>query len=510
MKRKLFSFAMALAVLAGLCAGIPSTANAASTNSAGGEEVSWSGQSETGLVMFVEHTPSSGDLYGLKDANGTVVFPAEYWMFQYAGGDRIIAGRREEGVGIVTAGGAVIYPYTAAEINVCNEEDPVFRIAKMPYETASWMDLIYGLYDWDGKELLPIQYDTLRYYDDGYFVLGNDGLRGVYKQGAGTIIQPQYRNMAYLGQDLFSALKGEKFGAVNAENQQILSFAYDCVDAYAEGCFCVGQFTNEEARQHVIVKNSGQFQSWDYEELIYGIVDSSGNEVLPLKYDLIHLYEDGSGRACKWDGTYSGGIAGASGGSRNYYDVLRFTIDELLHPAPPNATGFYDVPETSWFYRDALWAVEKGITTGDGAGTFSPNKNCTNAQILTFLWRTCGRPEPSIANPFTNTIPEAYAKAAVWAYEKGMISGTTFDVDKPCTRAMTVEYIWRAAGCPTAASAAGFPDVPAGASYAQAVAWAVSSGVTTGVKKETGTIFDPDGVCNRSQIVTFLHRAYAE
>ena len=151
--------------------------------------------------------------------------------------------------------------------------------------------------------------------------------------------------------------------------------------------------------------------------------------------------------------------------------------------------------------------MAKEITTGTGNNKFSPNQDCTNAQILTFIWRAYGKPEPTIDNPFTNSIPDGYKKAAVWAHEKGMVSGTTFDTDKPCTRAMAMTYLWQAAGSPTA-PAASFTDVSADAAYASAVAWAVEQKITTGTG--TGTTFSPDDVCSRGQIMTFLHRNLAK
>ena len=175
---------------------------------------------------------------------------------------------------------------------------------------------------------------------------------------------------------------------------------------------------------------------------------------------------------------------------------------------PTPSTGFTDVAATDYFAAPVAWAIEKEITQGTGNNRFSPAQNCTNAQILTFLWRAYGQPEPTIASPFTNSIPEVYVKAAVWAYEKGMVSGTAFDVDKPCTRAMAVTYMWQAAGSPVPSVTASFTDVPADSSYALAVAWAVEKEITKGTNPE-GTMFSPDEICNRGQIVTFLHRNLA-
>lgn len=181
-----------------------------------------------------------------------------------------------------------------------------------------------------------------------------------------------------------------------------------------------------------------------------------------------------------------------------------------LGPEAPAAastpTGFTDVSAGDYFAAPVAWAVEKGITNGTGNNQFSPGQNCTNAQILTFLWRAYGEPEPSIRNPFTNSVPEAYRKAAIWAYEKGMVSGSAFDVNSPCTRAMAVKYMWQAAGSPTPAKTAAFTDVPTGAAFASAVSWAVEQGVTSGT---SGTTFSPNDICTRGHIVTFLHRDLA-
>lgn len=174
--------------------------------------------------------------------------------------------------------------------------------------------------------------------------------------------------------------------------------------------------------------------------------------------------------------------------------------------------GFTDVKENDYFADPVLWAVDKKITAGTSETTFSPNENCTVAQILTFLYRAYG--SPSYLSPFTNAKnpfsdvkrSDYYYDAAQWAYKKGIATGSTFDGDKPCTRAMAVTYMWKAAGSPSA-EAASFTDVSADADYAQAVAWAVEKGVTAGT---SDTTFSPDSVCTRGQIVTFLHRALAK
>lgn len=167
----------------------------------------------------------------------------------------------------------------------------------------------------------------------------------------------------------------------------------------------------------------------------------------------------------------------------------------------PATSGFGDVQSTDYYYDSVKWAVDKGITSGTGANTFSPEQTCTRAQILTFLWRAAGSPEPKGTASFSDVDSGAYyAKAAAWAAEQGMVSGSTFAAETPCARLEAVEYMWKYDGSP-ASPAAGFADVTS-----PAVDWAVSEGVTNGTAPAT---FSPEQTCTRAQIVTFLYRAFA-
>lgn len=170
--------------------------------------------------------------------------------------------------------------------------------------------------------------------------------------------------------------------------------------------------------------------------------------------------------------------------------------------AKPAAPAFTDVAASAYYSTPVQWAVGKGITTGTTASTFSPNNTCTRAQIITFLYRAAGSPEPKGSGAFSDVAATAYyAKAAQWAAEQGMASGSTFAPNAPCTRMMAVEFMWKQAGSPDA-DAAAFTDASS-----PAVDWAVSAGVTTGV---TASTFAPDNTCTRAQIVTFLYRAFAD
>ncbi|MDE6591382.1 MAG: S-layer homology domain-containing protein, partial [Oscillospiraceae bacterium] len=166
------------------------------------------------------------------------------------------------------------------------------------------------------------------------------------------------------------------------------------------------------------------------------------------------------------------------------------------------ASGKFTDVSANTYYADAVtWAVKNNITVGTGANTFSPDQNCTEIQILTFLWRAAGKPSVNVTLPVSVTGASDYVSAAKWAYSKGMI-GASFKQDTPCTRAAAVKFMWQAAGTPTV-SGGNFTDVPANADYAQAVAWAVAKGVTQGTGDNT---FSPNNICSRAQIVTFLYR----
>lgn len=172
-------------------------------------------------------------------------------------------------------------------------------------------------------------------------------------------------------------------------------------------------------------------------------------------------------------------------------------------PSEPTAPNFTDVTAGAYYADAVKWAVDKEITTGTTATTFSPNNTCTTAQILTFLWRANGSPA-SAGNNASVPAGQYYTDAANWALEKGLTDA--FSADTPATRAATVTYLWKLAGKP-AADATAFTDVDAGAEYAQAVAWAVKEGITTGT---SATTFAPDNTCTRGQIVTFLYRDLAQ
>lgn len=172
---------------------------------------------------------------------------------------------------------------------------------------------------------------------------------------------------------------------------------------------------------------------------------------------------------------------------------------------------FRDVPTDAYYYEAVKWAQKKGITGGIGDGLFGPNQPCTRAQIVTFLWRAAGSPEPKgTAAGMTDVAAGSYyEKAVAWAIENGITTGTAngrFAPDATCTRAQGMTFLFRASKA-SADGAPAFSDVAADAYYAEAVKWATDNGITNGT---TSSTFSPGSGCTRAQIVTFLWRLYAE
>lgn len=169
---------------------------------------------------------------------------------------------------------------------------------------------------------------------------------------------------------------------------------------------------------------------------------------------------------------------------------------------------FYDVPNDAFFYEAVKWAVKSGVTNGLSDTMFGPYASCTRAQIVTFLWRAAGSPEPKTASSFADVPASAYyAKAVAWAVENGITNGmteTTFAPDATCTRGQSVTFLHRALKG-TASGSTNFTDVKSDTFYADAINWAVANNVTNGT---SNTTFSPYADCTRAEIVTFLYRAY--
>lgn len=182
-------------------------------------------------------------------------------------------------------------------------------------------------------------------------------------------------------------------------------------------------------------------------------------------------------------------------------DTYQEMIPKLTNP-------FEDIDENAYYFEAVIWAVNNGITTGVDETHFDPDGVCTRAQVVTFLWRSAGCPEPEWEdNPFVDVPEDAfYADAVLWAYSGGITTGTDsthFSPMEPCIRAQVVTFLHRLRGTPGAAASVSFPDVTPGDYYYEAVCWAASRGITVGMD---GGLFRPALPCTRGQIVTFLYR----
>jgi len=171
-------------------------------------------------------------------------------------------------------------------------------------------------------------------------------------------------------------------------------------------------------------------------------------------------------------------------------------------------TGFIDIKSTDFFYDAVLWAVENGITTGISPDRFGPNDVCLRSQVVTFLWRAAGEPIVEFENPFVDVKPtDYYYNAVLWAVSEGITNGidsTHFRPNDTCNRSQVVTFLHRAAGEPIVRADNPFTDVKTTDYYYDAVLWAAKNGVTNGITPST---FVPFQTCNRSQIVTFLYRS---
>ena len=180
---------------------------------------------------------------------------------------------------------------------------------------------------------------------------------------------------------------------------------------------------------------------------------------------------------------------------------------------------FYDVNGSDWFYSAVMWAFYNNpiVTTGVDTTHFAPSAPCTRAQVVTFLWRAAGRPEPAGGGKTFSDVPNTnqyapYYKAIQWAVEneitKGTGNGSTFSPNATVTRAEFVTFLWRYAGEPAPKNlSTSFNDVDANQFYYKAVLWAAENSVTTGVDT---THFAPGAFCKRSEVVMFLFRAFSK
>lgn len=305
---------------------------------------------------------------------------------------------------------------------------------------------------------------------------------------------------------------------------------YDFISWPASGAFPNNSIGFIERTPWSVTLNPDKYQLSDEEEMCREITvtltrqsdgqvwEFSGNEYDPKGRPYFRVDRAGYGVAnciifapysiVRYEGVYTVRIDGLKDKDGKAvedfcYQVDFFDAGAYSEPGSKDVT-FPDVAAEDWFAQAVEWAVQKGVTNGTGSG-FSPYATCTRAQILTFLYRAAGEPTPTLlVDPFGDVKEGDYFyRAAVWAAEKGLVAGDTFDGTADCTRGDVARWLWMLAGQPEAEGES-FPDVPAESGLSQAVAWAVREGVTNG----KNGLFRPEQSCTRGEIVTFLYRAF--
>lgn len=365
--------------------------------------------------------------------------------------------------------------------------------------------------------------------------------------GVGIVI-PLQRDLgiSYLGSDMFRIrYSAFCYGVVDGSNRQILPPIYAGIHSYYKGYFAVALARSQKDYEQAVKDNAAcdnydalhgtGDNSLNEAYLTMGIVDAAGNAYTSFEHDsatLSSISSAGHVELDKWNGGHKwiNPLASIGWTVEHYiktYDHEKIYLKDLTPtgktasdilrergvtlpgmdsiPTIPAAGGFTDVKSSDYFADAVSWAIGKNITNGTSATTFSPEKTCTNAEILTFLWRAAGKPgcTSGIVVPFDLAPNQWYTIAILWATEKGMID-RDFQLDAPCTRSGAVKYIWQAMGSPDPVASSTLTDVPSGADYSSAAAWAIEAGVTKGTGDGQ---FSPTETCTRGQIVTFLHRA---
>jgi len=546
----------------------------------------------TGLTMFSreEHVEVAGlgvddvTYYGLRDNAGTVILPAEYASFGYLMENKIVAKKlwmekgslaRNYSVGVVSNAGEVIYPFHEDITDIVRMDaivqpetgkgpergiDTIIIEVKSNDPDGGLEAMVkQGLFDYNLKPLVPIEYNDISFLKNGYYLLRKydktlgKSLYGLYKYGTGITIPARYTTLKTVSDGDKSTLFAVRnpdmyYGLMDGDGNKILPFLYaDITSQYQEKYFAVSIFKSEQSyrsaqKSGLLFAPTEGAEHWDqrgYDQsnvpayIDAGVVDRNGNALTSFQHDksrkialeLFELSTWNGKREIVWpfgkptSGPVEEGVTiidvklsvkkydsevvnlrKIQPTGKTIYDLLRERslnpTDMTAAPSSSAGTGFTDVPANSPFKDAIAWAVEKKVTAGTSKTTFGPANPCTQNHILTFLWRANGSPAAEGANDF--------AKAAAWAASKGLLDGGSFDGTKACTRSETMVYLWTLAGRPATAANDTFNDVAADASYAQAVAWAVAQGITSGTSKTT---FSPNTVCTRGQIVTFLHRA---
>ncbi|WP_312939601.1 WG repeat-containing protein, partial [Oscillibacter sp.] len=429
------------------------------------------------------------DKWGAIDTQGKVVIPFTYERMEmfFEGMAKVSKNGK---VGFVNKQGKVVVPIKYDYANdFCNGLAVVSKDGGYDKNGRS-LD-VSGAVDKQGKLVIPMIYDYIHDFSEGLAVVSKrvgDGydVKSGFIDTSGKLVVPMiysaasnfsggYAKVGAEDENFTAGLKN-RYGFVNKKGEVVIPLKYDTAQDFSEGLTVVGMNMNDLDITANFAKPA-----------VYGYIDSTGDEVIPMIYGSVQ--------------SFSNGVAKVKMQHGNYAIIKNPQYQEPTTDTAAAATDiFSDVGTSSFCYDSVNWAVKQGVTTGKTDTAFAPDETCTNAQILTFLWRAAGKPTTATSNPFSDINDgNYYYNAALWAYEKGMVGGMEFNASLPCTRSQTVAYLWQAAGKPIVSTSSSFTDVGADADYAAAINWAVEKKITSGT---SSTAFSPDATCNRGQIVT--------
>ena len=377
----------------------------------------------------------------------------------------------------------------------------------------------YGFIDTNGELVIPFQYQYASDFSEGLARVqdSTSGLYGFVDQTEAEVIPCQYTIVLGFSEGLAAAytpvngLWGfiDKGGYIDKAGNVVVSFQYEWAGSFSDGYALAKKELPEDDLVILHIEEGPAPRAVAVNKTDNGDVSVSASQASGGETVTVTVTPD-SGYALETvtvlDKDGKAFALTDKGGGR--YTFTMPDCDVAVRAAFRKNSAFRDVAAGA-YYREAVeWAVEKGITSGVGNGLFGSSDPCTRAQIVTFLWRAAGSPEPKALSSFTDVPADAwYAKAVAWAVENGVTAGVgdgLFGSDDTCTRAQSVTFLFKALKA-AAKGQADFKDVSASDWYAKAVAWAVENGVTAGVG---GGLFGSGDDCTRAQIVTFLFKAY--
>lgn len=366
----------------------------------------------------------------------------------------------------------------------------------------------WGYRDDQGGLAIDFQFDEAAAFSGGQASVlcrdedGNAGY-GLISAGGEFSVPAEYEDAVSFEDGTGAVLSDGQWAYTDKDGAFITDFAYDTVGRFREGAAFVrsgGRLLAVNDRGATLFEmDAAEGLEFDggvavvrQEDGACGVCDAEGELLVAFEY------ED----AYHWDG-YLWLKRGEMWRIYRTEDVVEASL-----AAPEGESSgvgeFLDVPADSWYAAPVTWATDHDVVTGTGGGLFSPERPCTTGEIISFLWRAMGRPEPAVENPFTDvSANHYYYQAALWAYENGLVDGSAFNAAELCSRGRAVTYLWRLEGRPAGRAPVFFVDVDPDAVYAEAVVWAVEAGVSGG---SGGGMFSPDKICSRGQIVTFLYR----